>query len=330
MSKTNGNICEADDAAISLAAARLAAGDLIAFPTETVYGLGANALLGTSVARIFEAKGRPQFNPLIVHLADGSAVHQHAHMSDEAAKLADAFWPGPLTLVLRRRSKTEINELVSAGGETIALRVPAHPVARALLNRAGCPVAAPSANLSGRISPTTAAHVHASLGWRVDCILDGGHCPGGLESTIVDMTEDLPVLLRSGLLERESISAVVGDVADPPNRGPVRAPGMLESHYAPTTPLRTNASNAGPGEAFLGFGPDYADDGDCNRNLSPAGELVAAAANLFSMLHELDALGADGIAVSPIPESGLGVAINDRLRRAAAPRTDNANALLDD
>lgn len=317
---SSANIRPADDAGIAEAAACLAAGGLVAFPTETVYGLGADACSGDAVARIFDAKDRPQFNPLIVHLASTEASARQGALGEKAIALAAAFWPGPLTIVVAQRPDTTITPLVSAGGDTLALRVPGHPVAQALLQQAGCPVAAPSANRSGRISPTTAAHVAESLGDRVDIILDGGACPGGLESTIIDVSGDTPVLLRSGLIGREDLAAVVGDVGDPADPGEIQAPGMLPSHYAPHAAVRLNATEPHSGEALLGFGPGFSDDGAMMRNLSPKGDIREAAANLFSVLHDLDRLSVVGIAVAPIPETGLGVPINDRLRRAAAPR----------
>jgi L-threonylcarbamoyladenylate synthase len=317
---SSANIRPADEAGIKEAAACIAGGGLVAFPTETVYGLGADARSGDAVARIFDAKDRPQFNPLIVHLATTKTAERQGVIEGMAKSLAAAFWPGPLTIVVSRKPASNINPLVSAGGDTLALRVPGHPVAQALLQHAGCPVAAPSANRSGRISPTTAAHVAESLGDRVDIILDGGACPGGLESTIIDVSGGAAVLLRPGLIGREDIAAVVGDVSDPADPREIQAPGMLPSHYAPHAAVRLNATEPRLGEALLGFGPDFSDNGAMMRNLSPAGNLREAAANLFSMLHDLDLLSVNGIAVAPIPETGLGVPINDRLRRAAAPR----------
>lgn len=314
------NIAAADEKGISEAARILRAGGLVAFPTETVYGLGADARNGNAVARIFEAKQRPQFNPLIVHLPDVAAARLHGVFDDGAEKLAAAFWPGPLTLVLTRTASTPISNLASAGGETIALRVPGHSVAQALLVAAACPVAAPSANRSGRVSPTNAAHVAASLGGRVDLILDGGACPGGLESTIIDLAGECPALLRPGLITRDAVEEQIGPVVLPDERAGVRAPGMLPSHYAPEARLRLDADAPGEGEAWLGFGGGLAMTGVPSRNLSPSGDLVEAAANLFAMLHDLDSSGMSGIAVAPIPEEGLGIPINDRLRRAAAPR----------
>lgn len=306
----------ADAPAIARAAELLRQGKLVAFPTETVYGLGADARNGVAVAGIFAAKGRPRFNPLIVHVADRAEAERHVHFSGAAAKLADAFWPGALTLVLPRKKDTPLSELVSAGLPTVALRVPAHPIARALLREAGLPVAAPSANPSGRISATAAEHVAEGLGERVDFILDGGRAPLGLESTVIGFEGERPVLLRPGAIDRAALEAVVGPLAEPDDV--IRSPGQLESHYAPRAALRLNASEKHPGELLLGFGPAA----DASLNLSIGGDLAEAAANLFAMLRELDK-HAQPIAVSPVPEIGLGEAINDRLRRAAAPRTDH-------
>jgi L-threonylcarbamoyladenylate synthase len=305
-----------DDAGIARAADLLRAGELVSFPTETVYGLGADATNDTAVARIFDAKGRPRFNPLIVHLPSIQAVAEYAILEGDAARLADAFWPGPLTLVLPIRDGGGLSPLVSAGLPTVAVRVPDHPLARRLLAAAGCPVAAPSANPSGRISPTEAAHVLAGLEDRIAAVLDGGPCPVGVESTIVGTTP-APVLLRPGGLPVEAIEACLGAPLEqrPPDDA-ITAPGQLLSHYAPAAAIRLNADAARPGERLLGFG----DVGGATLNLSASGDLVEAAANLFHHLHALDAAGDAPIAISPIPEVGLGRAINDRLRRAAAPR----------
>lgn len=303
----------------------LKAGGLVAFPTETVYGLGADATRDRAVASIFEAKGRPRFNPLIVHLADCAAAAGIARWSDLAQALAERFWPGPLTLILRRTETCSVSPLVSAGGETLALRVPDHPLASALLREAGLPIAAPSANPAGRISPTTAAHVRAALGDRVDMILDGGAAPIGLESTVLDITGERPVLLRPGGLAREDIEAVLGltieRAADvDAGESALRSPGRLTSHYAPRHRLRLDAQDVAAGEALLAFGPKPLDGASVTLNLSSSGDLVEAAANLFSMLHRLDGEDVSGIAVMPIPKIGLGDAIRDRLSRAAAPR----------
>lgn len=304
----------ADPAAIAEAAAVIAAGGLVAFPTETVYGLGADASNARAVAAIFEAKGRPTFNPLICHLGEAAAAPGLALLNDAAAALAAAFWPGPLTLVLPRRDNTAIAEIVSAGLPTVALRVPAHPLAQALLRAAQCPIAAPSANRSGHISPTGADHVAAELAGRIDLILDGGGCRIGLESTVVDCSGGRPVLLRPGGVTAEQIAAVVGPLAaaegDPTRPS---APGQLHSHYAPDKPVRLNATSAAAGEILIGFGPGVPGE----LNFSAAGDLSEAAANLFAVLREAESAAQGAIAVAPIPEHGLGAAINDRLRRAA-------------
>ncbi len=307
---------EATTEGFARAASLLRAGGLVSFPTETVYGLGADARNGEAVARIYEAKGRPSFNPLIVHLPGVEAAHTVAHLEGDALRLAEAFWPGPLTLVLPRRADSAVSELVSAGLDTVAVRVPNHPVAQRLLTQAGCPVAAPSANPSGRISPTEAGHVLAGLDGRIDAVLDGGPCGVGVESTIVGFGP-APVLLRPGGLPVEALEAALGGplTLHQPGDG-ITAPGQLTSHYAPEASVRLNAQSARPGERLLGFGPVEG----AALNLSPAGDLVEAAANLFHHLHALDLGGAAPIAVSPIPATGLGRAINDRLRRAAAPR----------
>ncbi|MCB1349325.1 MAG: threonylcarbamoyl-AMP synthase [Maritimibacter sp.] len=311
-----------DDSAagIARAAALLRAGGLVSFPTETVYGLGADATNDRAVAQIFAAKGRPRFNPLIVHLPDLAAVHRVAVLEGDALRLAEAFWPGPLTLVLPRRDSAGLSPLVSAGLDTVAVRVPDHALARALLAESGRPVAAPSANPSGRISPTEAGHVLAGLAGRIAAVLDGGPCPVGVESTIVGFAAgngSAAVLLRPGGLPAEAIEVCLGaPLAVAAKDAPVTAPGQLASHYAPRAPVRLDATAALPGERLLGFGPVEG----AALNLSPAGDLVEAAANLFHHLHALDRAGVAPIAVSPIPDHGLGVAINDRLRRAAAPR----------
>lgn len=307
-------IRRADDAAIADAARVLREGGLVAFPTETVYGLGADATNGRAVARVFEAKGRPSFNPLIVHVRDSADAETHAVFHDAARTLAKGFWPGPLTLVLPRKAGCRLSELVSAGLDTVALRVPSHPVARKLLVAAGVPVAAPSANASGKITATTAAHVAQSLGENVDLILDGGATPLGLESTVIGFDGERPLLLRKGAIPREHIEATVGPLAAPANAR-VQSPGQLASHYAPRGTLRLDAREARPGETMLGFGPNAPASA---LNLSRTSDLREAAANLFAMLHALNDMPA--IAVMPIPDQGLGEAINDRLRRAAAPR----------
>ncbi len=310
-------VAAATEAAVAEAARLLRAGELVAFPTETVYGLGADATNDPAVAGIFAAKNRPDFNPLIVHLADANDVDRHAIWTEPARRLADAFWPGALTLVLPRLPDCRLSLLVSAGLDTVALRVPAHDVARRLLRATGRPVAGPSANPSGRISSTTAQHVAEGLGDRVAMILDAGPCPLGLESTVVGFDGDKPLLLRPGGVTAEEIEAVVGPLGGPAPADRPNAPGQLASHYAPTAPVRLDARQADQGELLLGFGPDA--PAATALNLSTKGDLREAAANLFAMLRQLDAQRPAGIAVMTIPETGLGRAINDRLRRAAAP-----------
>lgn len=313
------NLRIADAAAIRDAARLLDDGALVAFPTETVYGVGADARNDRAVAAIFDAKGRPSFNPLIVHVANAQAAANHVILDGPARRIADAFWPGPLTMVLPRRVDSGLSLLVSAGLDTVAVRVPAAPVAHALLVVFGGPVAAPSANRSGRISPTRAAHVASELGHGVALILDDGPCTGGLESTIIAVSDGRVTLLRPGPITPEDIRHRTGlevDIETGNSTANPTAPGQLESHYAPRAILRLNASHAGPDEALLGFG----DVDDAALNLSPQGDLTEAAANLFAMLRLLDDAGHGKIAVTAIPESGLGLAINDRLRRAAAPR----------
>jgi len=315
MSDAKPEILAADPAGVARAALLLAQGELVAFPTETVYGLGADASDDAAVAWIFAAKNRPRFNPLIVHVADMQMARDLADFSDAAQRLTDAFWPGPLTLVLPLKSGGAVSPLVSAGLTTIAIRVPAHPLAQALLREFGHPVAAPSANPSGKLSPTRPAHVIAGLGPQIAAILDGGACAVGLESTIVGF-DPSPVLLRPGGLPVEVLEQCLGQplgVPEPQSRP--NAPGQLPSHYAPNSALRLDARDKSANEVLLGFGPV-----NCDLNLSPSGDLTEAAANLFGHLRELDTKNAQIIAVSPIPDHGLGRAINDRLKRAAAPR----------
>lgn len=311
-------IAKADEAAIAEAARLIRAGGLVAFPTETVYGLGADATQGQAVARIFEAKGRPRFNPLIVHLPDLETAAALATFSDEALLLARAFWPGPLTLVLplAANPRFPISELVTAGLSTVAIRVPAHPVAQALLQAAAVPIAAPSANKSGRVSPTAAPHVAADFSGEIGMILDAGPSRAGIESTIVTLQPEA-TLLRPGAIAREDIETVLASPLGDFARGKIQSPGQLLSHYAPRARLRLDACEARAGEALLAFGPGAPKDA---LNLSTTGDLREAAANLFAYLRQLDARGTSGIAVMPIPATGLGEAINDRLRRAAAPR----------
>ncbi|MEY1557493.1 L-threonylcarbamoyladenylate synthase [Yoonia sp. R2331] len=303
-----------DAAGLAQAAELLTAGQLVAFPTETVYGLGADARNDAAVAAIYAAKGRPSFNPLIVHLPDLKTARRYVVFDDAAERLAAAFWPGALTLVLPLRPDAGISKLVTAGLPTLAVRVPDHPVGQGLLAAFGAPVAAPSANPSGRVSPTSANHVLAGLGDRVAAVVDGGACGVGLESTI--LATQPPTLLRAGGIPAEALTACLGVplAVDTTPTSPT-APGQLASHYAPRGVVRLNVTAPNPDEVLLGFGPV-----DAALNLSPAGDVTEAAANLFEMLHRLDAMQATLIAVSPIPDHGLGAAINDRLRRAAAPR----------
>jgi L-threonylcarbamoyladenylate synthase len=309
----------ATEGAIAGAARLLREGRLVAFPTETVYGLGANALDDAAVASVFGAKERPRFNPLIVHVSGCPDAETHVSFNPLAMELARTFWPGGLTLVLPRRISSRVSLLASAGLDTVAVRAPNHPVARALLNAAGVPIAAPSANRAGTVSPTTADHVVRDLHGRVDLVLDAGSSPIGIESTVIGFDNDRPVLLRPGAITRESIEAIVGQLAEP-TKGDIRAPGMLSSHYAPRARLRLGVDDVGPGEALLAFGSDVPVSSNPICNLSPRGDLTEAAANLFSMLRQLDQTGAATIAVMPVPDRGLGEAINDRLCRAAAPR----------
>ena len=317
------SILPTDDASITRAAAMLREGGLVAFPTETVYGLGADATNGQAVAGIYAAKGRPSFNPLIIHVAEPRDLDSLIEWSDRARVLAAAFWPGALTLVLPRRKDSPISLLASAGLDTLAVRIPSHPVARRLLRAVGLPIAAPSANASGKLSPTMAAHVAESLGDKVGLILDGGRSQVGVESTVVSLALPEPVILRPGGVTQEQLETVLGckvalyeAVAGAEDAPP--SPGMLASHYAPHLPVRLNATGGGAAEAYLGFGDDSGVAGGAVRmNLSPRGDLNEAAANLFALLRALDKPTFSSIAVAPIPNVGLGVAINDRLRRAA-------------
>ena len=303
---------------IAAAGAALRAGRLVAFPTETVYGLGADATDDRAVAAVFAAKGRPRFNPLIIHLADTGTARRLVAFDDRAEELAGRFWPGALSLVLPRRGDCPVSLLASAGLETLAVRVPDHDVARALLAAAGRPIAAPSANRSGAVSPTTAAHVAESLGDAVDIILDGGPCPLGLESTVLGLAGERPVILRPGGVPEEALTAVLGPLDQAAEEdGTPASPGMLASHYAPSLKLRIAVATVREGEALLSFGDHLLGGFAAERNLSPSGDLTEAAANLFAMLRDLDRPAYAGIAVMPIPERGLGRAINDRLRRAA-------------
>ena len=294
-----------DDQGVACAADLVLAGQPVAVATETVYGLAADATDAVAVARIYEAKGRPSFNPLIVHVPDLAAAKRIGRFGDQALELAQRHWPGPLTLVVPLAADSGIASLVTAGLPTIALRVPAHPAMQALLKASGRPLAAPSANASGAISPTRASHVLNSLGGRIPMILDAGPCERGLESTIIAATGGAPRLLRRGPIEFDAELS----------SGPIEAPGQLASHYAPCKPLRLNAASALADEYLVGFG-----DVAGHSNLSDKGDLTQAAARLFDLLHQADASPKERIAVAPVPSHGLGAAINDRLHRAAAPR----------
>ncbi len=322
--RPNGNLAakvtNGDD--LIEAAKALRAGRLVAFPTETVYGLGADATNDQAVAAIFDAKGRPRFNPLIVHVADQSQASEIVAWTPLAERLAEQFWPGPLTLILPRRKDCQVSMLVSAGGDTLALRVPAHPIADRLLRETKRPLAAPSANPAGRVSPTTAAHVIQGLGSRIDLVIDGGACAVGVESTVIDLTTPAPCLLRPGGLPRQAIEdlleaplAMAGIAAE--GTSPLRSPGQLRSHYAPDHAVRLDAVDVGSKEALLAFGPEPLKGAACTLNLSMSGDLQEAAGHLFAMLHDLDRRNVSGIAVMPIPPVGLGEAILDRLRRAS-------------
>ncbi len=316
-------LAPADAAQIARAAEILRAGGLVAFPTETVYGLGADATSAWAVARIYDAKGRPSFNPLIAHVADIDAARREALLPEAAVRLAQAFWPGPLTLVAPAAPGGSVCELARAGLTSVALRVPDHPVARALIDALGRPIAAPSANRSGHVSPVTAAHVAEDLGGRVEMILDGGRTAAGLESTIVSFCGPEPALLRPGAIPREKIEKLLGRKLAAPAHAEVTAPGMTASHYAPNARLRLEAHELLEGEGALDFAGrlrGQAPPGAIVLDLSPRGDLVEAAANLFAFLRELDSRGAEKVAVAHLPERGLGEAINDRLRRAAAPK----------
>jgi len=314
--------------AVAKAAALLRAGELVGFPTETVYGLGADATNARAVAAIFAAKGRPHFNPLIAHYPAAAEAFADVVADERARALAAAFWPGPLTLVLPRAAACRVSLLAGAGLDTLGVRVPAHGLALALLRATGSPVAAPSANPSGGVSPTTAGHVMDGLAGRIAAVLDGGPCSVGVESTVLDLTAVAPVLLRPGGVPREALEALLGPIGVVGEAGETpRAPGQLPSHYAPRLPLRLGATGIRPDEALLGFGPDIP-AAALTWNLSPEGDLVEAAARLFAGLRWLDAAGVArgyaGIAAMPVPEAGLGMAINDRLARAAAPRPTRA------
>ncbi len=317
----NKKIMPATLANYHLATKFLLQGKLVSFPTETVYGLGADATSDLAVANIFEAKQRPQFNPLIIHLPSHLAAEKYVEFDMVSRKLAQAFWPGPLTLVLKRKPDSMLSHLVSAGLDTVAVRVPEHPIAQELLHHFKYPIAAPSANISGRLSPTRPEHVAQDLSEKVALILDGPACHNGIESTIAQVAGSEIRLLRPGSITKREIEELTGlrvtYFADGQNP---TAPGQLKSHYAPKSKIRLNAKTIYPGEALLAFGSLYPKDAQIIRNLSPKGILREAAANLFSMLHELDETDCKTIAVSPIPAKGLGIAINDRLSRAAATK----------
>ncbi len=336
-SDSPARIAAATPATIAEAAELLRTGHLVVIPTETVYGLGANALDGRAVAKIFEAKGRPQFNPLIIHVTGAAAAEKLVVMDDRARAVMAAFWPGPLTLILPRRDDCPVSELCSAGLPTLAVRAPAHPVAQDLLKATGFPVAAPSANRSGTISATTPAYVAENMGAAVDMILAAGPCRLGLESTVLDLTGDMPAILRPGAIDADQIARVLGThiIYDSGDHDRPRSPGQTLRHYAPGIPIRLNAVDVEPGEALLAFGSirfmgirgggaarDLSET--AIRNLSETGDLNEAAANLFRMLHELDRPEHIGVAVMNIPATGLGIAINDRLKRAeaAAPQAE--------
>lgn len=315
MAEIDTQLLQSDAAGLSRAAGILRQGGLVAFATETVYGLGADACNDRAVARIYEAKGRPSFNPLIVHLPSIDAAKRYVEWNAMAKAAAAAFWPGPLTLVLPLKPTSGISKLVTAGLDTLAVRVPLAPAAQRLLSEFNGPIAAPSANRSGKISPTRAAHVQQDLNGRIEAVLDGGICDVGLESTILGLAGD-PTLLRPGGVTHDQLEHVLGSpVAIRQEDGAISAPGQIKSHYAPRAGVRLNATSWRPGEARLGFGAV-----DCDLNLSQASDLTEAAAHLFEYLHVLDAKGTKTIAVSPIPNQGVGIAINDRLSRAAADR----------
>ncbi len=312
---------EADESGIAAASDLLRNGGLVAFPTETVYGLGADATNDQATAKVFAAKDRPTFNPLIVHVHNLEQVQKFGCIKGRALALADAFWPGPLTIVAKRTADCPASLLVSAGLDTIALRVPAHPVAQALLSSSGLAIAAPSANRSGNVSPTSGDHVRSELAGRIDAILDGGPCKVGLESTIVGFDGEASTILRPGGIDRAMIDAIAGPLGEPnTSSNTPTSPGQLESHYAPRTRLRLNATSVEGGEALLAFGSEELKGAVKTLNLSPSGDLVEAAAKLFSHMRALDDAEALSIAVMPVPDRGLGEGINDRLNRAAAPR----------
>jgi L-threonylcarbamoyladenylate synthase len=308
-------ILNSDKYGIKTAAAQLRAGKLVAFPTETVYGLGANAYINEAVASIYEAKRRPSFNPLIVHFNNVDDVKQQVVWNEWSEKIAGKFWPGAVTFILNRTKNCQLSLLVSAGLDTVAVRIPSNKIANKLIEESGCPIAAPSANASGKISPTTAEHVETSLGSRIPYIVNGGSCAIGLESTVIDLSGENPTLLRFGSVTLGQLNAIIGPISLCYNENIILSPGMLSRHYAPDTPIRLNATKFSKTETVLGFGPGAPTSA---FNLSSTGNLIEAAANLFNFMHKLNKPGASPIAVMPIPEVGLGQAINDRLRRSAA------------
>ncbi len=307
-----------DNSTVDNAVTLWRSGGLVAMPTETVYGLGADATNGRAVASIYSVKSRPQFNPLIVHVADVATAKRYVEWNDAAQSLADAFWPGPMTLVLKRRADSSISELVSAGGDTIGIRIPSHPVALQLLKAFDGGIAAPSANRSGKVSPTTAQHVEEEFGGDVKLIIDGGACSVGLESTVLDVSGNAVRLLRPGSVTRDQVEAVTKTVVlSGTDTGQLKSPGQLAAHYAPSIPVKLNITKLEEGDALLAFGLNAPLGAETTLNLSPTGDLVEAAANLFSYLRALDNGYHRAIAVMSIPDIGIGEAINDRLKRSA-------------
>lgn len=305
----------------TLALKYLRQGKLVCFPTETVYGLGADATNSTAISGIFSAKKRPSFNPLIIHFNVMDQIEKYVELDPLARKLGEKFWPGPFTMVLPRKDHSGLSDLVTAGLDTVAVRIPSHPIAQALLEQFGGPVAAPSANISGQVSPTRPEHVQSAFGPELVLILDGGPCETGLESTIIQITDAEIQILRPGSITPEDIDAEADRPIRVVQEGPaINAPGQMKSHYAPRAQIRLNATSVDPEEGLLAFGKQFPKGSFFVRNLSPSGSLTEAAANLFAMLREMDDMNMENIAVCPIPYRGLGIAINDRLARAAAPR----------
>ena len=318
MTSTESNIKPVTPETIVEAAQQIQTGNLVAFPTETVYGLGADATNGQAVASVFTAKNRPEFNPLIIHVGDVADAEKLVQIDDRARRVAREFWPGPLSLILPRTDTCPVNLLAGAGLDTLAVRVPEHPTAQALIKAAGVPIAAPSANRSSEVSPTTASHVATSLGDAVDLIIDGGPCAVGLESTVLDLSRRVPMILRPGAIDAEELESLLGPLSANDGQGAApRSPGQLLRHYATRIPLRMKVSDVAVDEALLAFGPDLLKGAKIVKNLSEKGDLAEAASNLFAMMRALDRPGCSGIAVMPIPDNGIGRAINDRLQRAA-------------